>query len=248
MPMVTCPFCRSTVLAGPFCGDCGRALTHAPMPGAVPTMAFAAAPTAAPTGSAPFGSAPFGSAPFGSAPFGPQPVGAPPMPPTGFVPPFPPMPPFPPHTHGPRSTPLSLGRPRRFTGVVVAAIVLVLGTVGYLALGSSEHHTLTGSLSLYDSDYDGSAGSSCSGSGGYDDIQSGTQVVVTDESGTTVATDSLSSGTYDGTSCVFEFTVHDVPKAKYYRVRAGSDTRGGPEYSFAEMQQQHWSVQLTLGN
>ena len=127
--------------------------------------------------------------------------------------------------------------------------MLALAAAGYVALGKAEHHDLNGQLSLYDTDFYGkTAGSSCSGYGGYNDIGSGTQVVVTDESGTTVATDSLSSGTYDGTYCVFEFTVHDVPKAKYYRVRAGSDTRGGPQYSYQEMSRRHWSVDLTLGS
>jgi hypothetical protein len=146
--------------------------------------------------------------------------------------------------------PLRLSRSgRRGPGIIVGVTVLALVAGGYVALGQPEKHDVTGQLSLYDSSsfYGKSAGSSCSGDGGYGDVEYGAQVVVTDEAGTTVATDTLESGSYDGTACVFDFTVHDVPKAKYYRVTTGRASRNGPQYSYDEIRQQHWSVQLTLG-
>ena len=128
--------------------------------------------------------------------------------------------------------------------------MLALAAAGYAALGQGEKHEVTGQLSVYDSSAYSykTTGSSCTGGGGYDDIASGTQVVISDEAGTTVATDVLQSGTYDGSSCVFDFTVHDVPKAKYYRVSAGRASRSGPQYSYDEISKQHWSVQLSLGS
>jgi hypothetical protein len=133
--------------------------------------------------------------------------------------------------------------------ISAVAVVVALGVGGYLTLGSGEHHTVPGSLSLYDTGSDSlSPGEGCTGENGYDDITGGTEVVLTNESGTTLATATLETGTYDGAACVFDFTLHNVPKAKFYRVSAGNSVRGGPEYSYADMKDAHWSLSLTLGN
>ena len=128
-------------------------------------------------------------------------------------------------------------------------MVCALGLGSFLIFGGGEHHTITGDLSLSaTSDTSLSTGDSCSGDGGYSDISDGTEVVVTNESGTTLGTATLGPGTYDGTACVFDFTFHNVGKARFYRVHAGNSNRGGPEYSYSDMGADHWSVHLTLGD
>ena len=246
MSLLNCPSCRVDVLAGAFCGNCGR-----PMPTPALASSGTRGPVATPPGMPPppphqppanqgppvghpgfaaqqtgFGAAHFAQQPFPQQPFPQQPV--------------------------PQQQPLRLGASgRRGPGIVVAITVLVLGAAGFAALGQGgTTHDITGQLSLYDSSAYSykSSGSSCTGGSGYDDIQYGTQVVVTNEAGTTVATDALQSGTYDGTACTFDFTVHDVPNATYYRISAGRASRSGPQYSYDEIDQQHWSVHLSLGN
>jgi hypothetical protein len=130
--------------------------------------------------------------------------------------------------------------------VVLALVVLVGGwSTAFLR---PETHTMTVSLSLVDTDDSYlDAGDSCTGSGGYDDIGPGTRGVVSDESGTTLQTGTLSDGTYDGYACVFEFVVEDLPKARYYQIELGRETRGTLQYSLAELDRQGWHVELNLG-
>ncbi len=125
-------------------------------------------------------------------------------------------------------------------GVVLASAVIVFG--------HGAKHTVTGDLSLSDTDFSGySSGSSCSGSYGYDDIDAGAEVRIKDESGTLVATGTLEPGTFDGLYCVFPFTVEDVPTAKYYEISAGNDSRGGVHFTPKEMKSRHWAAHLSLG-
>ncbi|MET9154501.1 hypothetical protein ABZX82_25035 [Streptomyces griseoflavus] len=59
----------------------------------------------------------------------------------------------------------------------------------------------------------------CSGTGGYSDIDFGTQVNVTDATGTLVAVGSLGFGQKTELGCEFPFTVDDVtPGSKFYEV------------------------------
>lgn len=59
----------------------------------------------------------------------------------------------------------------------------------------------------------------CSGTGGYSDIDFGTQVNVTDAGGTLVAVGSLGLGHKTELGCEFPFTVDDVtPGSKFYTV------------------------------
>jgi hypothetical protein len=128
------------------------------------------------------------------------------------------------------------------------AVVLVLAA-GFFVFGRGESHTITGDLTLVDTDVASlDVGDSCSGQNGYDDISSGAEVVVEDEAGTTLATSQLVTGSFDGVGCVFEFTVEDVGKATFYRVLIGRDSRGGLRYSHDELANQNWSVHLSLGD
>ncbi|GGW66959.1 hypothetical protein GCM10010340_51360 [Streptomyces griseoloalbus] len=66
----------------------------------------------------------------------------------------------------------------------------------------------------------------CSGTGGYSDIDFGTQVNVTDAAGTLVAVGSLGFGEKTELGCEFPFTVDDVtPGSKFYTVEVSH--RGG---------------------
>jgi hypothetical protein len=66
----------------------------------------------------------------------------------------------------------------------------------------------------------------CSGTGGYSDIDFGTQVNVTDAAGTLVAVGSLGFGQKTELGCEFPFTVDDItPGSKFYTVEVSH--RGG---------------------
>ncbi|MFI9615370.1 hypothetical protein ACIHCM_27455 [Streptomyces sp. NPDC052023] len=69
-------------------------------------------------------------------------------------------------------------------------------------------------------------GELCSGTGGYSDIDFGTQVTVTDAVGTLVAMGSLGFGEKTEQGCQFPFTVDDItPGSKFYTVEVSH--RGG---------------------
>ena len=56
-----------------------------------------------------------------------------------------------------------------------------MAIAGVLIFGGGEAHTISGDLTLIDDDMSSlSPGDRCSGSGGYDDMQPGTQVVIED--------------------------------------------------------------------
>ncbi|MGW3608922.1 hypothetical protein ACWD6N_03385 [Micromonospora sp. NPDC005163] len=110
---------------------------------------------------------------------------------------------------------------------------------------------VTGTLMLGDPDgvaWDSTTG--CRGSGGYDDIAPGAQVVITDSAGATVGLGKLGNGvmetapgatTADG--CKFNFTVKDVPTGKnFYGVEVSH--RGKVQYP---EQQLFGAFALTLG-
>ncbi len=102
--------------------------------------------------------------------------------------------------------------------------------------------TVSGTFALTDRDgffrYQGS----CSGDGGYDDIDEGTQVVIRDGNETKVAIGALGAGFPSRGTCVFDFSVPDVPKGGgIYSVEVGH--RG--EVSFKETEAN--TLALTLG-
>lgn len=122
-------------------------------------------------------------------------------------------------------------------------VVLTVGLVVYLLLDRG--FTATGTLTLSSADGGGiSAGASCSGTAGFDDIREGTQVVIRDETGTTVGVGRLENARSLGsTTCVFSFTVTGVEGgADFYDVEVSR--RGGITFSQEELEQ---GVSLTLG-
>lgn len=69
-------------------------------------------------------------------------------------------------------------------------------------------------------------GELCSGTGGYSDIDFGTQVTVSDAAGTLVATGTLGLGQKTEQGCEFPFTVDDItPGSKFHTVEVSH--RGG---------------------
>lgn len=150
---------------------------------------------------------------------------------------------------------------------IVAGVVVAVAACGGENARSSSRHTIQGTMDLVESralldrylsdladangDYSKVDCSSGLPGTGYSDIHAGVQVVVADESGTTIGTTSLGAGrlSYQGpidarTSCQFPFTV-SVPKAAFYKVSVGR--RGDITNSFEEMVAQEWRVELAVG-
>lgn len=91
----------------------------------------------------------------------------------------------------------------------------------------------------------------CFGRGGFDDMRGGANVVVRDGNGNVIGTGALESGvlvdTVSGISnyCEFGFSVELARTADFYTVEVAG--RGGPVYSHADMEENGWEVNLTLG-
>lgn len=132
---------------------------------------------------------------------------------------------------------------KRIRVIATLLVGLTVGLVVYMLLDRG--FTATGTLTLSSADGSGiSGGTSCSGTAGYDDIREGTQVVIRDETGTTVGVGQLEAARSLGTTtCVFSFTVNGVEAgADFYEVEVSR--RGGITFSQEELEQ---GVGLTLG-
>jgi hypothetical protein len=125
--------------------------------------------------------------------------------------------------------------PLWLAGVAVAVALVAGGLVGYFL----PHHqggakppptsstkpatvSLVGTLKVSghgSGELDSLGGGSCQGSGGYSDITEGAQVVITDDSGATLAITHLEPGSGDQFSCEFQFR-SEVPSGRgYYGVQ-----------------------------
>lgn len=99
---------------------------------------------------------------------------------------------------------------------------------------------VAGTLIIYDS-FTWSSETGCVGTGGYDDIHAGTQVVITDSAGVPIALGKLDEGELEGRVpgvisdiCRFTFSISQVPTGKgFYGVEVGH--RGGVQYSEQEI-------------
>ena len=118
-----------------------------------------------------------------------------------------------------------------------------------------ESYTIDGELTLhggYYGMYFSDEDESCSGKGGYADIDAGAQVLVSDGGGNALATGELDAGEAGDTSggfnveCNFSFTVPNVPKADFYKVEVSH--RGGLTYTYSDLSSKGWSVNLKLGD
>jgi hypothetical protein len=145
-------------------------------------------------------------------------------------------------------------RRRRRWPYFAAAVVVVLVSGGAGAWWLTADHSdapkttiVTGALLLKGA----FGGGPCAGSDGYDDIAAGTQVVVYDQAGTTIAAGVLEAGTPGGfisdtlyAQCRFGFHVNAVPVAKFYAVEVSH--RGKVTYS--DEQVSAGEITLTLGS
>jgi len=128
-------------------------------------------------------------------------------------------------------------------------VVAALALSGWAIVRGVEEHTLSGSLLLVDSGYGAlAAGRPCSGEGGYADLDGGAQVVLTDDRGETLSTGRLSAGEYDGLGCVFSFALEDVTRADFYGLSIAGGNRGQLQYSYEELSEADWSLQLSIGD
>lgn len=153
-------------------------------------------------------------------------------------------------------------------GVIVALTITVIALATMLLVGSDDETTITdarspssasaggkaatftaqGSVTLTDDDgvfVNGDAngpGRECTGTGGFDDIKAGAQVVVKDADGTTLATGNLGEGATTNKAnfadryetCEFEFRVAGVPEGQsFYGVEVSH--RGELQKTEAEM-------------
>lgn len=120
----------------------------------------------------------------------------------------------------------------------------------------SEVFLLRGTVTLpYDSDSalsTPSAGAGCFAPSQYDDVAAGAQVVISDESGTRVAIDTVSEigevwfvgGAMTAPYCRYTFDVYNFPKTvTLFTVQLGSLFRGDETFSLAQAQE---SIDLTL--
>jgi hypothetical protein len=163
---------------------------------------------------------------------------------------------------GPRSFSRSCRAPV-MAGIIVAAIAVLavfgadLGRTqtttrareseharGTSARAVSSRYTIHGTFTLIDYQ---SAENSCIGTGGFDDISDGTQVVVTNTNGTVIGQGSLESGSQkEMVTCVYDFTVSGLPRATFYGVTVSH--RGEQNYSFERLAQTGWKVRLDLSS
>jgi hypothetical protein len=58
----------------------------------------------------------------------------------------------------------------------------------------------------------------------------------------------LSRGEFDGLGCVFSFELADVPRSDFYSLSVASVSRGELQYSYDELADDDWSVQLSIGD
>lgn len=134
-------------------------------------------------------------------------------------------------------------------GAAIVAAALVVTAI--LISGRGTPHTLTGTLQLADADglatYED--GNSCSGSGGFRDIEGGAQVTVLNEDSSVVGIGGLSDGVMADGYCLFPFKVSNVAQSATYQIEIGSSgSRGMQRYSDADLSAAHYSVALSLGD
>lgn len=108
------------------------------------------------------------------------------------------------------------------------------GTAAAAKAKATEPFGTDGTLTLTEVGVALGSGEPCSGTGGYSDIDFGTQVNVTDADGTLVATGSLGLGEKTEAGCAFPFTVDEIPPgSKFYTVEVSH--RGGLTQTEADL-------------
>lgn len=140
------------------------------------------------------------------------------------------------------TVPASPKRRTRLVVAIAAVVVLALAGAGIYLATSSGGITVTGTLELsHREDLDGHCDT---GLPGFTDIHGGTQIVVTDSGGKTLAIGRLGTGTaLRKALCVYEFTVDDVSGDEdFYAIEVAH--RGKVQYSRADLDK---PIRLSVG-
>lgn len=91
----------------------------------------------------------------------------------------------------------------------------------------------------------GDDGDDCTADDGYDDIEQGAQVVVSDQAGETLGVGNLGAGTLRSARCVFGFDIDGVPAGRrFYAVHVGNSNRGEVQHTEQEIRD---GVDLSIG-
>ncbi|GAA2454117.1 hypothetical protein [Streptomyces macrosporus] len=163
-------------------------------------------------------------------------------------PPYPPTPQVPPPATARRSLAARVRAMRPTTALAVGAVagasaVGLLWTLTDAEFGGPDTFGTSGSITLADPDGFTELSEGCSGDNGYEDLDAGTEVTVTDASGTVVAAGSLEPGEVADYTCVFTFTVDDIPAgSKLYRVEVSH--RGALTHTEAELREGELSFSI----
>ncbi|MCE6999502.1 hypothetical protein LZG04_32520 [Saccharothrix sp. S26] len=142
-------------------------------------------------------------------------------------------------------------------GAVIAGVLVIAGAVWAFGGGDSTAAPVTatstfvptafelrGTLSLNDGVTSVTSSGECAGYRGYDDIYEGSQVTVYDAAGKAVGLGRLYNAQYSAGSCVFEFTVGNVPLGdEIYQVEVSH--RGKVSYKVEDAKSGR--VSLSLG-
>jgi hypothetical protein len=128
--------------------------------------------------------------------------------------------------------------------------VLVLAGL-LMVFGPGSKQMLRGSITVIDTDFYYSSsvetnGSSCYTTGGYSDVNSGTNVAVKNGDGKLLGVTDLSSGVTVGSyRCKFSFEL-EVSKSDFYSFDIGN--RDEVSYSKDELESKDWNLELSLGD
>lgn len=126
-------------------------------------------------------------------------------------------------------------------------IVLILSVFAALQYFQGGKLSVSGTFVLSDSKMDFNENEECYGTGGYDDIESGTQIKVLNGSGDIIAVSKLESGKMeDANKCIFKFDISDMPRSKVYQFEVSD--RGEIAYSHKELVEDEYFIELSLGN
>jgi hypothetical protein len=148
-----------------------------------------------------------------------------------------------------------LARGRTALAATVAVLVVALGLVlaflfvrhsggsGAGGTASSTAHSINGTFQVvWPTSWN--QGSSCYVPPGWGGESDGDQVIVTDGSGSTIGTGTLTDGVVKGGGCSFTFVVTNVPHESFYSFVI--DGHSGPQYSYSQLSGDGWNVSLSL--
>jgi hypothetical protein len=161
-------------------------------------------------------------------------------------------------TPTPRQVSGAAERKSRWINLGIVGLILILAAVAVVLVVTrpgkqlAVEGTFTISNATYDRtdqfsdpNYHNDGVGGCEGYGGYEDLNSITQVVVDNDQGKEIARTELGSGTVQSASCVFTFNF-DVRKGpKYFVVTIGD--RGSSQYTYGDLSVPG-SVALIIGN